>query len=102
MDSGNTPTLPYDPGTRLTRNELKDILEDSISSFRDLSIKIAEENEVKLTKGRATNILLDGCNKNQLVEIINQLYLINQRNSNEISFLKCILTGLLSEQLKNK
>ncbi|MBM7690873.1 hypothetical protein JOC77_000276 [Peribacillus deserti] len=100
MNSEITPTLPYETGTRLTRNELKDILDDSISSFKDLSIKVAEQNEVKLSKVRATNILLDGLNKHQLVDIINQLYLINQRNSNEISFLKFILTGLLSEQSK--
>ncbi|WP_409295750.1 hypothetical protein V1498_20005 [Peribacillus sp. SCS-26] len=98
MDSGYTPTLPYDPGTRLTRNELKDILDDCITGFRDLEIKVPGQEEVRLSKVRATKILLDRLEKDQLIEIINQLYLINLRNSSELSFLKFILTGLLSEQ----
>ncbi|WP_026694335.1 hypothetical protein [Peribacillus kribbensis] len=97
-----TPFSLYENETTLTRNELKDILENCISSFKDLEIKVAEHNEVKLSKVRATNILVDRLKKDQLVEIIKQLYLINMRNSDEISFLKFILTGLLSEQAEKR
>jgi hypothetical protein len=88
------------PDSRLSLNEIKDLLELYITPFKEMVIKFNTKKHMKISKTKAINILIATLNKEQLSDLLNQLQLINKKRWSDTIYLKYILTGLLFTEVE--
>ncbi|MBS4174142.1 hypothetical protein [Bacillus sp. FJAT-49736] len=82
---------------RLSNNQIKELLQQHIEPFSTITIRISQQEKKELTRAEVITKLMEELKRNEIVEMIHHLYLINKRKSNNIPYVKFILKGLISK-----
>jgi hypothetical protein len=90
---GNFPT--FYSKVRLSNNQIKALLQQYTQPFTATTIQIDEKEKIEINRSEAINMMMSHLKRNEIIETIHHLYLIDQRKSNPTGYLQTILTGII-------